>query len=177
MSQGARKDEANEGFGYRYDDEVKTLKKGAGDNLVYDVDAVAVAGFKNQMTVCFKPLAGLFSQFKHLPLKYMGNLTIELELVSNDTDCIVNPDDYDEADTGIAENLRTKFTADVALPAGNASNTSKLFELNNAFVQCDVCTLDNNLNNEIRQAFIRRKRDAHHIYNLHYSNAISRRFY
>ena len=25
MSQGARKDEANEGFGYRYDDEVKTF--------------------------------------------------------------------------------------------------------------------------------------------------------
>ena len=27
MSQGARKDEANEGFGYRYDEEVKTLVK------------------------------------------------------------------------------------------------------------------------------------------------------
>ena len=148
MSQGARKDEANEGFGYRYDDEVKTLKKGAGDNLIYDVDAVAVPGFKNQMTVCFKPLAGLFSQFKYLPLKYMGNLTIELELVSNDLDCIVNPDDYDEADAGIAQNLREKFTADVALPGGNPTNTSKVFELNNAFVQCDVCTLDNNLNNE-----------------------------
>ena len=40
------------------------------------------------MTVCFKPLAGLFSQFKYLPLKYMGNLTIELELVSTDLDCI-----------------------------------------------------------------------------------------
>ena len=148
MSQGARKDEANEGFGYRYDDEIKTLKKGAGDNLIYDVDSVAVPGFKNQMTVAFKPLAGIFNQFKYLPLKYMGNLTIELELVSNDTDCIVNPDDYDEADTGIAQNLREKFTKDVALPGGNATNTSKIFELNNAFVQCDVCTLDNNLNNE-----------------------------
>ena len=95
MSQGARKDEANEGFGYRYDDEIKTLKKQVGsENLIYDVDASAIPGFKNQMTVCFKPLAGIFSQFKYLPLKYMGNLTIELELVSNDLDCIVNPDDY-----------------------------------------------------------------------------------
>ena len=81
-------------------------------------------------------------------MKYMGNLTIELELVSNDLDCIVNPDDYDEADAGIAQLLHEKITADVALPGGNATNTSKVFELNNAFVQCDVCTLDNNLNNE-----------------------------
>ena len=149
MSQGARKDEANEGFGYRYDDEIKTLKKQVGsENLIYDVDAVAVPGFKNQTTVAFKPLAGIFSQWKYLPLKYMGNLTIELELVSSALDCIVNPDDYDEADTGIAQLLREKFIADVALPGGNATNTSKDFELNNAFVQCDVCTLDNNLNNE-----------------------------
>ena len=149
MSQGARKDEANEGFGYRYDDEIKTLKKQVGsENLIYDVDASAIPGFKNQMTVCFKPLAGIFSQFKYLPLKYMGNLTIELELVSNDLDCIVNPDDYPEDDAGIAQLLREKFTKDVALPGGNATNTSKVFELNNAFVQCDVCTLDNNLNNE-----------------------------
>ena len=35
------------------------------------------------MTVGFKPLCGLFSQFKYLLLKYMGNLTIELELVNN----------------------------------------------------------------------------------------------
>ena len=100
------------------------------------------------MTVAFKPLAGIFSQFKYLPLKYMGNLTIELELVSNDLDCIVNPDDYPEGDAGIAQFLREKFTKDVALPGGNATNTSKVFELNNAFVQCDCCTLDNNLNSE-----------------------------
>ena len=53
-----------------------------------------------------------------------------------------------EDDAGIAQLLREKFTKDVALPGGNATNTSKVFELNNAFVQCDVCTLDNNLNNE-----------------------------
>ena len=69
MSQGARKDEANEGFGYRYDDEIKTLNKQVGsENLIYDVDAVAVPGFKNQMTVAFKPLAGIFSQWKYLPI-------------------------------------------------------------------------------------------------------------
>ena len=45
-------------------------------------------------------------------------------------------------------NLGNRFTTNVALPGGNASNTSKVFELNNAFVSCDICTLDNNLNNE-----------------------------
>ena len=143
MSQGARKDEANEGFGYRYDDEVKTLVNNVGADLQYEVNAVNCPGFKNQMTVGFKPLCGLFSQFKYLPLKYMGNLTIELELVNNDTDCIINPDDNTEANA-----IGDRFTSDVALPGGNASNTSKLFELNNAFVSCDICTLDNNLNNE-----------------------------
>ena len=143
MSQGARKDEANEGFGYRYDDEVKTLVHNVGADLQYEVNAVNCQGFKNQMTVGFKPLCGLFSQFKYLPLKYMGNLTIELELVNNDTDCIINPDDNTEANA-----IGDRFTTDVALPAGNASNTSKVFELNNAFVACDICTLDNNLNNE-----------------------------
>ena len=143
MSQGARKDEANEGFGYRYDDEVKTLVNNVGSQLDYEVNSVNCPGFKNQMTVCFKPLCGLFSQFKYLPLKYMGNLTIELELVSNDIDCIINPDDNTEANA-----IGDRFTSNVALPAGSATNTSKQFELNNAFIQCDVCTLDNNLNNE-----------------------------
>ena len=148
MSQGARKDEANEGFGYRYDDEVKTLVNNVGSRLDYEVNSENCQGFKNQMTVCFKPLAGLFSQFKYLPLKYMGNLTVELELVSNDLDCIINPDDYDETDAGFALALRQRFTKDIPLPAGSQTNTSKVFELNIAFVQCDVCTLDNNLNNE-----------------------------
>ena len=143
MSQGARKDEANEGFGYRYDDEVKTLVNNVGAQLDYEVNSHNCKGFKNQVTVGFKPLCGLFSQFKYLPLKYMGNLTIELELVNNDLDCVINPDDYDEADTGIAINLRDRFTKDVALPAGGATNTSEVFELNNCFVSCDICTLDN----------------------------------
>ena len=66
------------------------------------------------MTVGFKPLCGLFSQFKYLPLKYMGNLTIELELVNNAIDCIINPNDYDESDTGLTPDIRNRFTVAVA---------------------------------------------------------------
>ena len=114
MSQGARKDEANEGFGYRYDDEVKTLFTDAGAVLSYEANGTSCPGFKNQMTVGLKPLSGLFSQFTYLPLKYMGNLTIELELVNNDIDCVINPNDNTEANA-----IGDRFTTDVALPGGN----------------------------------------------------------
>ena len=148
MSQGARRDEANEGFGYRYDDELLTLVTKGGTALTYEVNSANCPGFYNEMTCCFKPLAGIFSQLKYLPLKYMGNLTIELELVTNATDCIINPNDYDESDTGIATDIRNRFTVVVAGDVGKATNTSIDWEISNPGVICDVCTLDNNLNNE-----------------------------
>ena len=149
MSQGARRDEANEGFGYRYDDELLTLVNNAGNTaLTYEVNAANCQGFYSEMTVGFKPLCGVFSQFKYLPLKYMGNLTIELELVTNAIDCIINPNDYDESDTGIAADIRNRFTLAVAGDTGKATNTSIDWEISNPRVVCDVCSLDNNLNNE-----------------------------
>ena len=149
MSQGARRDEANEGFGYRYDDELLTLVNNAGNTaLTYEVNANNGQGFYDEMTVGFKPLCGLFSQFKYLPLKYIGNLTIELELVTNATDCNINPNDYDESDTGIDAGLRNRFTVAVAGDTGKATNTSIDFEISNPRVACDLCALDNNLNNE-----------------------------
>ena len=149
MSSGARRDEANQGFGYRYDDELLTLVHKSGSTaLTYEVNASNCQGFYNEMTVAFKPLCGLFSQFKYLPLKYMGNLTIELELVTNAVDCIIDPNNYDESDTGITADIRNRFTVAVAGDVGKATNTSIDWEISNARVICDVCTLDNNLNNE-----------------------------
>ena len=133
MSQGARKDEANEGFGYRYDDEVKTLVNNTGNILNYEINGTNCPGFKKQKTVGFKPLAGLFNQFKYLPLKYMGNLTIELELVNNDTDCFINPDDNTDDN-----NIGNRFTTDVTLPAGNASNNSKVFVHYSDAISCKL---------------------------------------
>ena len=97
------------------------------------------------MTCAFKPLAGIFSQFK--PLKYMGNFSIELELVNNAIDCIVDPSNYDESDTGIEADLRNRFTVAVAGDVGKATNTSFDWEISNARVVCDVCTSDSHLNN------------------------------
>ena len=39
MSQRARRDEANEGFGYRYDDELLTLVNKGGTALTYEVNS------------------------------------------------------------------------------------------------------------------------------------------
>ena len=146
MSQGARKDEANEGFGQRYDDEVKTLVNKVGTELSHEVNGFTLQGFRDTMTVGFKPLCGLFSQFKYLPLKYMGNLTIELELVTNATDCIIDYRNYqlnDDVGNRFVHNVDTGVEADAQI-----RNTSIQWEINNARVVCDVCTLDNNLNNE-----------------------------
>ena len=130
------------------DIDTMTLVNKGGTALTYEVNSANCPGFYNEMTCCFKPLAGIFSQFKYLPLKYMGNLTIELELVTTATDCISNPNDYDESDTGISADLRNRFTVVVPGDVGKATNTSIDWEISNPRVICDVCTLDNNLNNE-----------------------------
>ena len=79
------------------------------------------------MTVGFKPLAGLFSQFKYLPLKYMGNLTIESELVTNATDCIIDYRNYQ-----LNDDVGNRFVHDVD-PAGaggaDIRNTSVQWEI------------------------------------------------
>ena len=59
MSQGARRDEANEGFAYRYDDELRTLVNKDGETaLTYEINAANCQGFYNEMTVGFTPLCG-----------------------------------------------------------------------------------------------------------------------
>ena len=56
MSEGARSDKANEGFGLRFDDEKLTLVDQATDTaLTYEVNASNCQGFLNYMTVGFKP--------------------------------------------------------------------------------------------------------------------------
>jgi hypothetical protein len=83
-------------------------------------------------TVLFKPLSGLLSQPKYLPLRYCP-ITIELELVSDSTLPIVS------------------YLVPVASPPNTADftpvNTSLLWQIQNVQAKCDVCTLDNALDN------------------------------
>ena len=174
MNDGARDNEDAIGFGYRYDDyetktqvELSNLSTNvlAGNiantantvDLLRDsvnaqlaglsalttgdastttrYDASNIKGFNNKMTVGFKPLCGLFSQFKYIPLKY-APITLELELVNSITEPII---------------IQTSTGGDAGdFPDGTVAqpqNTSNKWEINNVHLNCDICHLDNNLNN------------------------------
>ena len=78
-------------------------------------------------TVLFAPLSGLLSQQKYLPLRYMP-ITIELELCNDSTDPIISKFGTGDADF-------------------KAENTSLLWQIQNVMVKCDICVLDNALDN------------------------------
>ena len=173
MNDGARDNEDAIGFGYRYDDyETKTqvelsnlstnitggnIAGNAGDPATIGevnaqlnglaaltsgdattttrYNAKNIKGFNNKMTVGFKPLCGLFSQYKYIPLKY-APITLELELVNSMTEPII-------IQTGTSTNLGVFPDGTSAQP----QNTSNKWEINNVNLKCDICHLDNNLNN------------------------------
>ena len=148
MNDGARDNEGAIGFGYRYDDyETKThldnlTVNGGVIGAVADVnalrdevnaqlagltasgslgtkyDAENIKGFNNKMTVGFKPLCGLFSQFKYIPLKY-APITLELELVNSMTEPII-------IQTGTGTDAGDFPDGTVAQP----QNTSNMWEIN-----------------------------------------------
>jgi hypothetical protein len=78
-------------------------------------------------TVLFKPLSGLLMQSKYIPLRYCP-LTIELELVNDAVEPVL---DYRDAN-------QSTFTI---------NNTSDKWQIINVMAKCDVCTLDNALDN------------------------------
>ena len=173
MNDGARDNEDAVGFGYRYDDyetktqldnlavnngvigatledgttvinSVDTLKTAVNEQLAgltasgqlgTKYDAENLKGFNKEMTVGFKPLCGLFSQFKYIPLKY-APITLELELVNSMTEPII-------IQTGTGTDVGVFPDGTVAQP----QNTSNRWEINNVHLNCDICHLDNNLNN------------------------------
>ena len=82
LTSGHNRDNGDiEGFGYRSD----SVEPG-----VTQTEALlpGIAGGSSQ-TVGMKLCSGLMNQSKMLPLKYMGNLTIELELVTDKDDPVV----------------------------------------------------------------------------------------
>ena len=163
MNDGARDNEDAIGFGYRYDDyETKTqtfanvnpivgpvasledLRVIMNDQFEAFEDSLSITkkytganikGFKDKMQVGFKPLCGIFSQYKYIPLKY-APITIELELVNSATEPLI-------ITTGAGN-------ADGNFPSGTSDqsqNNSNQWEINNVKLSCDLCHLHNDLNN------------------------------
>ena len=85
-------------------------------------------------TVSFKPLSGLLNCGKLIPLQY-APITIELELCTDMTDPIVSTTD-------------NVLVVNVDGSGGSAKNTSVNWQIENPVVKCDICVLDNALNNE-----------------------------
>ena len=135
LSKGARDNEDAQSFGYRYDDDLtQRFADPTSGTIGKTYNAEAIPGFTSEMVVGFKPMLGLFNQFKHFPFKACP-LVLELELVSNFTDCIFSPD------------VSGDFPAIESAPNTHQS-TSGEFELNNCFLQCDVVSLDSYLHNK-----------------------------
>jgi hypothetical protein len=111
-----------EGFGMRYDDYGGPI----------DAQYPGIAG-GSQRVVMFKMISGIFNQEKFLPIRYMP-ITIEIELTSIQNDPVLWPAD---------------ITAGSA--PFNTTNTSNSWQIQDVQLKCDLCTLDNALDNEYAQ--------------------------
>jgi hypothetical protein len=94
-------------------------------------------------TVAFKPVSGLLSCNKLIPLKYCP-LVIELELCSSNLDPIVSVND-----AGLQTNIGVQDAyGNAATTNFSTQNTSILWQIENPQIKCDVVTIDNSLENE-----------------------------
>ena len=82
----------------------------------------------SKQTVMFKPLSGILNQDKYLPIRYTP-ISLELELVDSMDDPVLGPTDN---------------TEDWAFTSNNTSTT---WQISNVQAKCDLCTLDNALDN------------------------------
>jgi hypothetical protein len=120
-SEDARDNEDVEGFGYRYDD-ATNLALAAGTTA----SLPGIPGNGGSRRVSFKPLSGLLSQAKWLPIRYCP-IQIELELVNGALDAIVDP----------------------AAAGFDAADTSVDWQIEDCQLKCDLATLDNAVDNQI----------------------------
>ena len=98
----------------------------------------------DKKTVSFRPLSGLLNCGKLIPLQY-APITLEFELVSSSNDPIVCIDD-----AGVAINVSGAGSTVLR----GVKNTSLDWQIENPVVKCDICVLDNALNNEYAQLLL-----------------------
>ena len=133
IAKESRENDAAEAFGITFD--VHAWHRG-------EINAVNYNGIRPQesMAVLFKPLSGILNQNKMLPLRY-APVTIELELV----------DDKREPILSGSSGIDLVDDANFGTKAFNENNMSVDWQINNVQVKCDVCTLDNALDNSYAQ--------------------------
>jgi hypothetical protein len=135
-AQDSRNNNFFDGFGDEMDilEVAERMSNGiSGDNQAPHIYS-GISG--NQSKTCLlKALSGLFSHNRYLPLKYCGPIVLELEVLSNPLDPIMDIDNT-QSDSD------NYFTA---------LNTSESWQIEKVQVKCDVCTLDNHVENIFTQ--------------------------
>jgi hypothetical protein len=124
-SNNNRENDDVEGFGYRWDSRASYGQFTDAATRVIPPNNSNLPKW-NAMNACFKPLCGLLTQNKFIPLVYCP-LTFEFEVVSGATDAIVSPG-----------------------PAGGTFtvvNTSTNWQIEDVRIVGDIITLDNGLQN------------------------------
>ena len=129
QSTSARDNDDIEGFGYRWDDASTNVDVVAGDLVKEWVDEKTLPGISagSWRYVSFRLKSGLFSQPKFIPLRFC-NLTIELEVCNSMSDPIIYP------------------ASDTVIPFQKLQ-CSLDWHIEDVQLKCDLCTLDNALNN------------------------------
>jgi hypothetical protein len=125
-----------EDFGIRYDSYVsnETNKTRIPQYTNVTPDTYSGISVGDTKTVLFQPLMGIFNQEKYLPIRY-APITIEMELVNTFDEVVVWPPN----------------AAPGALGQWAQTVCSKDWKIIQVQVKCDVCTLDNALDNEYAQ--------------------------
>ena len=121
-SKNNRDNDDIEGFGYRWDSDYNYSQYDTAAHARAALTGIAANSYR---TVSFKPLIGLFSQSKYIPLMWCP-LTLEFEIVSSATDAIGST---------------------IAGGAFEDANTSTAWQIEDVRVVCDVVTLDSALQN------------------------------
>ena len=130
MSPIKRQNDTIEGFGVAGD----ILRcRGAHPDGLTEQNALTYRGIEkgDSMTVLFKPLAGLFSQRKYIPLRYCP-LILEFEVVNDVNETVI----YSETPSSA---VTDKFTLE---------NCSNEWIISQVQLKCDFITLDSGLENE-----------------------------
>jgi hypothetical protein len=105
-------------------------------------------GISNTKEVMFIPLSGLVNQDKYLPLRYMGGLTLEFELVSDPTECLISAAYMSGATNAYPSVGAPLIPAVDVISVLAAANLATAWTLSDIQIKCDVIQLDNNLNDE-----------------------------
>jgi len=98
-------------------------------------------GIFQQKMVMFVPLSGLINADKYLPLRYMGGLTFELELITDPTECLMFVP-Y----TAPANPSAVPPTEAIIVQQDNLIGNK--WHISQFCIKADVLTIDNNLNDE-----------------------------